>query len=568
MALNIGVNVREGEGVAAITGRGARITGFMGTFQKGPLNKPVFVGNRAEFESMFGTEAVAGTTSYYDAIDMFNNGGNMQAAIVNIKGPSAAKAEVTLQDIDSSPQNTLKVKAKPYGDYGNKLSVSILNDNRLSTRLTAQANAAAVSATLNSVAQLEVGSIVQFYNGTNTEKVVVTNIAPNADGSGVITWSGGLTNVYTAELTTVTSLEFMIVVYYKGNEIARFRGLSKNPAVSFFHTKVINIDANNYPIETEDVVSASTPLYDQWPAQVVTPVVLTGGSDNVSGISAAHWIGSSANGTGIYAFESVEGLFRLCCPNPSISTSAEEGYKALLRAMLAFAKTKSLTAAPFEVYCEVPFNKSVADALLFRNEFEGRNLAVCYDWQTGKVNGADVVTSIVGAALGAAAAKDAALGIYHSLGNYPISLRGVPYYKYSEANANLMAAAGINMITPNGARFWGGYTAAANPLWRFLNHSEQFNDIAQTLKLETRDVTFKPMNDTTISTLQRRLDNYFRGKQADGEILSYTIAITPVNGNTLRVNLGIGLVGVAEIIDYVLKFDNTGSVEANLGAAA
>lgn len=568
MTLNKGVNVREGEGVAAITGRGARITGLMGTFQKGPLNKVVYVGNRAEFENMFGTEAVTGTTSYYDAIDMFNNGGNMQAAIVNIKGPSAARAELTVQDIDASPQNTLKIKAKPYGAYGNYLSVVVANDNRLTTRLVAQVNAAAVTATLQSVALLEIGSIVQFYNGTNTEKVVVTNVAPNADGTGVITWVGGLTNIYTAELTTVTSLEFMIVVYYKGSEIGRFRGLSKNPAVSFFHTKIVNIDENNYPIETEDIVSASTPLYDQWPAQVLTPTVLTGGSDNVSGLGAANWIGSSANGTGIYAFESVEGLFRIACPNPSIATSAEDGYKQILRALLAFAKTKGKAAAPFEIYAEVPFNKSVADAITFAKEFEGRELSLWYDWQTAKVDGVDVVTSVVGAVLGAAASKDAALGIYHSIGMYPVVLRGVPYYKYSEANDNLMSGSGINTITPNGARIFGGYTLAANPIWRFVNHSEQFNDISQTLKVETRDVTFKPMNDTTISTLQRRLDNFFRGKQADGEILSYTIAITPAAANVLRVNLGIGLVGVAEKIDYVLKFDNTGSVEANLGAAA
>ncbi len=568
MTLNKGVNVREGDSIAAITGRGARITGLMGTFARGPLNKAVYCGNRAEFEAIFGSYAVPLTTSYYDAIDMFANGGNMQAAIVNVKGPAAAQASRTIQDIDASPQNTLKIKWKGYGADGNRASFALTDDSRLVTRLKAALNPAGTSASLESVALLEAGSVLKFNNGTQSEKVVVLTVTPNPDGSGTVTWTGGVTNTYTVANTTVSSVEFMIIVYYDNVEIKRFRGLSKNPTVSFFHTKVINVDEMNYPIETEDIVSPSTPLYDQWPATNITPLTLTGGDDDVDGLEVSHWIGSAVNGTGVYAFETVEGLLRLACPNPKINTSASDGYKQLLRAMLALANTRDRSARGFEVYAEVPFGTSVNDALVFSREFEGRLLSLWYDWQTGKVAGNEAASPIIGALLGAAAAKDASLGIYHSIGNYPIVLRGVPYYKYSEANDNLMAEYGINTITQNGARVWSGYTLSANPLWRFVNHSEQFIDIAQTLKTETADVVFRPMNDSTINRLHRRLDDYFRGKQADGEILNYTISVAPAAANVLRVSLSIGLVGVAEKIDYVLKFDNSGFVETELGAAA
>ncbi len=566
MTLNKGVNVREGDSIAAITGRGARITVFMGTFARGPVK--AFVGNRQEFESLFGSYAVPLTTSYYDAIDMFNNGGNMPALIVNVKGPAAVQASRTIQDIDASPQNTLKIKWKGYGADGNRASFILQDDSRLTTRLKAQVSPAATSAQLESVALLEIGSVLKFNNGSQQEKVVLLTITPNTDGSGTVTWSGGVTNTYTVANTTVTSVEFMIIVYYDNVEIKRFKGLSKNSAVTFFHTKVINVDEMNYPIETEDIVSPSTPLYDQWPATNATALTLTGGDDDVDGLEATHWIGSASNGTGIYAIETVDGMLRLACPNPKINTSPADGYKQLVRAMLSLANTRDRSARGFQVYFEVPFGTSVNDALVFSREFEGSPLTPIYDWQTGKVNGVEVVSPYTGAIVGAAAAKDASLGIYHSLGGYPIVARGVPYYKYSEANDNLMAEYGITTITQNGAKIWGAYTLSANPIWRFSNHREQFVDIAQTLKAETADVVWKPMNDSTINRLHRRLDYFFRGKQADGEILSYAISIAPAAANVLRVSLSIGLVGVAEKIDYVLKFDNSGFVGTELGAAA
>ncbi len=572
MTLQKGVNVREGLGVAAITGRGARITGLMGTFQKGPLNKAVFVGSMAEAQGLFGNEAVTGTTSHYDLVDFFNNAGDAQLAVVNVKGPAAVRAFVTVNDIDSSPQPTLTIRCKWFGAWGNLLRVSIAPDSRLITRLTAQVSASATTATLQSVAQLETGSVLKFDNGTQSEKVTLDTVTPSAsgDGTGIVTWTGGLTNTYTVALTTASSQEFMIIVYHRTLEIERFKGLSKNPLVSFFHTKVVNIDEKNYPIETVDVTSPSTPLYDQWPsvASATTPVALTGGTDDVGGLESSHWIGSADNGTGLYAFETIEGLFRIACPNPKINTSPADGYEAVMRALLAYAKAKTAKARGFELYMETPFNTSVTDAILFARKFEGREIANWYDWQTGLVNGATVVSPVIGAVLGVAAKKDASFGIFESVGNKEIVLRGKPYYKYSEANDQLMSQSNINTITPNGARVWGGYTLAANPLWKFLNHSEQFNDIAQTLKSETGDVAFKPINDRTKAMLQRRLDNYFRNKLNDGEITSYGVAISQVGSDTLRVNLSIGLVGVAEKIDYVMSFDNTGFVESSLGAAA
>lgn len=570
MTLQKGVNVREGDSVAAINGRGARITGLLGTFAKLPLNKVFYAGSLAEAQALCGTEAVAGTTSYYDLVDYFANAGNAQLAIVNVKGPAAAQALRTFNDIDGSPQPTLTIKAKPYGVYGNSLSVVIQNDSRLLTRLAVQASSTATSATLQSVALLEVGSVLKFDNGTVNEKVVLDTVTPSSsgDGTGVVSWTGGLTNTFTTALTTVSSQEFMIIVYRNSVEVQRFKGLSKNPAVSFYHTKVVNIDAKNYPIETVNVVSPSTPLYDQWPAQQLTALPLTGGDDDVDGLEAGDWIGSAVTGTGIYAFESVEGLFRIACPNPKINTSPADGYETVLRALLAYAKTKTATAKGFQIYAEVPFNTAIADAITWAKKFEGRELSVWYDWQTGLVSGATVVNPVIGAVLGAAALKDAQYGIYESVGGKDVTLRGVPYYKYSEANDQLLATNKINTLTPNGARVWGSYTLAANPLWLFLNHSEQFNDIAQTLRAETTDVTFKPINDRTKSMLQRRLDNYFRGKLQDGEITMYTIALSQVGSDTLRVSLTIGLVGVAEKIDYVMNFTNIGFVDASVSAAA
>jgi len=527
-----GVNIVEGQGLSAISGRSQTVTGIMGTFYKGPLNKATLVTNMAQFERTFGNKPLTGITSYYDVKGFFANVGEAALAIVNVKGPAAAKATKTLQDIHGTPKDTIKISALSEGDHGERLTVDVLDDNILVTGIPSGTVASgAVTATLKSTTGLEIGSIVKFDNGTNNEKVLLTSINKQTNQVG---WSGGLTNSYEFSVSTVKSIEFKVIVYENANEVERWTGLSINEDVTFHCEKLIN--NHSLYITIEDLDSVSAPLATQMPAQTTSSQALTGGDDDLDGLQESHWSGSAGSGTGIYAFSGVNGLFRVACINPMINTGPEAGYLVVVQNLLNFANAQQ----DVQVYAEVPYNKSQADAVIFAAKFEGRRLCIWYPWIKVVESGSVIWISPVGSVLGTAARKDAERGIYKNVGNEPVAY-GSDIERYStRTEEETLNEGGVNtIVVRSGLKTWGGRTRSASTNFRFINYSELFNDISRTLKGEVGDVSFEPNNSVTRAKLTRRITAYLNSKILEGGIVAFATRCDDTNNPGDQVAIGI-----------------------------
>lgn len=532
MTLYKGVNVIEGQGVSPIEGLSQTVTGLMGTFERGELNKATIVTTLADFQRKFGSKALTGITSYFDVKSFFAKAGEAALALVNVKGSAAAKADKTFQDINGTPADTLKVEAASEGAHGNNLTVEILDDSILTTSLQAQVDAADESATLVSTTGLVIGSFVQFDNGTNQEKVVLTSVNSQ---TGLVQWSGGLTYTHTIALTVVTSIEFEVVVYENAIQVEDHPGLSMNDDVSFYCESVIN-SSSNY-IRVTDLDSASTPAYRAMPDATTAPTALddTAGDDDLDGLELEDWQGSAALGTGIYAFGGVANLFRIGCPNPKINTDADESYATLVQDLLNYARLRQ----DIEVYAEVPYGKTQAEAVTFAAGFEGRELGIFYPWVSAIEAGGKIWVSPVAGVLGAAAEKDARRGIYKNVGNERLAY-GTDIERYStRTEEETLNNAGVNtIILDQGLKIWGGRTQSAVTVWRFINHSELFNYISATLKGEVGDVAFEPINAVTMQNLSRRIEAFFNRLVVDGGVIAFVVQCDSTNNPPAQTALG------------------------------
>jgi len=417
-----------------------------------------------------------------------------------------------------------------------------------------------VSATLRSTTGLEKGSFLKFYNGTNTEYRELDSVDRTAN---VVRWTTGLTNAYTTVNGVISSLEFKIIVYEGSVEVERWEGLSMNDSVTFFCESVIG-DSSNY-IEVLDLdatgYNAVATNYLTMPAVTTVPVALT----TVAGVDGTptktEWIGSAAAGTGLYAFASVPNLFRIACPNPALAAPSTDIIE-VVQALLSFANSQQ----DLELYAEVPYGKTAAEAVTFAGNFEGRRLCLWYQWLKITDNGATVWLPSIGPVLGAAAKKDADRGIYKNIGNEPISFGTEVERSLTRTEEETLNDALVNTIVmKNGLRTWGGRTKSATTNFRFVNHSEQFNDISRTLKSEVGDVTFEPNNAATRAKLVRRVVAYLNEKVTEGGIIAFNVICDATNNPDPQVALGYlncGIeyqpAGVAEKIVFTVTSSSAG----------
>ncbi len=557
MTLNKGVNVVEGQGYSPIPGVATNVSAILGNFKKGPVNKATLVGDLAQFQSIFGTEAPAGTTSYQSVVSFFKNAGSAPLYVVRIASDSADSASLTVQDRNGTPANTLKIEGKTPGAWANGLQVELKDDNWLSTIPAADVNSGVETAALKSVTNLEIGSFIEFDNGTAQEIVQLTGV--NAD-SKTVSWSGGLTNAYPAASSTVKSQEFEIVVYENGFQVESWPNLSMVDTVSNFCETVVNhtTKGSKY-IKATDLKASDTDEKDM-PA-VTAKTSLSGGADGLDDVEGADYEGVQADKTGIYALDEVTDLFRFCVPNPKLTdVDVAAAYASLVQACIDYAENRKTIT----FYADIPAAKTPTEAITFGDAFESRHASLWYPWIT--VDEVDIPPSSF--VLGASVRKDASLGVFWNVGNQ--GLNGVDGLEYSvtKTEDNTLNEANINTIMyypGKGIVAWGGRTKSAVVAWRFINDSELWNYIARMIDEGAADIVYRPINAETMGTVKRKLDGLGSSLLRKGAINSYEAVcndeINPVDQTSqgiLHATFTYGKPGAAE--KFVVTLTSTTNV--------
>lgn len=530
MNLNVGVNVIRGLAGSPIDGVTTAVAAIIGNFERGPCDKATLVTSMAQFENTFGIKPAPGTTGYYSAKGFFAAVGSGQLYVVRVAGGTKAKATYSFEDRQGTPADTLQINAKSEGAWGNNLSIKIADDSLLSTKPSVTISVAATDATLVTVAGVEVGSDIKFYNGTNTEyRRVIQVDASNKK----IYWTTGLSNAYTTVNGVITSMEFLIEVYDRGVLLETWENLSMNDAVTFFVEKKVLSDY----IAVVDLKSVDTD-YQDLPAVVSTAVPLASGNDGLTDVEEADYAGSQSAKTGKYALDEITSVFRFCCPNPLLTdVDADAAYLALIQDLLDYTNTRNNLV----YYFDIPLGKTPSTAVTYRENFEGELLTDFWPWGEVYESGLKMNLPPSSVMIGMACDKDGRRGVWKNLGNEKVPyFTGLEYY-VSVGEGETLNDAGVNTIRSfagEGIKTYGGRTCSAVTQWRFLHFIELWCFIARSLEAAMREVIFEPNTPALWQTTIRRVTDFMLTLQNNGAVTEFTVKMDSDNNPQSEIALG------------------------------
>lgn len=197
-----GVYIDEIQVPGPIPGVGTSTAAFVGPARRGPINTPVFLTNWSQFVEAFGEQDDLGpfitTVPVYvtHAVrGFFDNGGS---TCFFVRVATAARATLSLNDRNATPQPTLRVTAKNEGTGGNNITVEV-QDATLATTTAERAEGALTAAsTANTVtvsdpdaAKFRPTDVVLLNGAGGNERATIRSIS-----AGVITFENNLTNTY------------------------------------------------------------------------------------------------------------------------------------------------------------------------------------------------------------------------------------------------------------------------------------------------------------------------------------------------------------------------------------
>ena len=529
MTLKVGVNLIPGQASNPIEGVTTAVGAILGNFERGPVNQATLVTTMAQFEKIFGSVPATGATGYYSIKAYFAAVGSGQLYVIRIASAAAAKATYTFEDRQGAPANTLVVNAKSEGIFGNNLSVKILDYSILTTAPSVTITAASTDATLVSVGGLEVGSDLKLYNGTNTEYVRLIQIdVPNKK----VYWTGGITNEYTTVNGVITSMEFSIEVYDRGALVETITGLTMNTVPSFYCEKVVNSDY----IAVVDAKAVDTD-YQDLPA-VIAATPLASGADGLSDVEVDDYTGSQSLKTGLYAMDEISDVFRFCCPNPLLTdVDPAAAYITLVQACVDYADSRMT----LNYYGDPPFGATVAEAVTFRELFEGFRVNFYWPWGEALENSLQTFLPQSSILLGVAAQKDVERGVHKSLGNEKLPYFTNLEYHVSVGEGETLNNANVNTVRRfrgEGIRTYGGRTCSAVTAWRFLHVAELWCFIGRSLEASLRDVIFEPNTSELWQKTIRRVTDFMLNLQSNGAVTEFTVKMDADNNPQDQIALG------------------------------
>jgi len=546
----VGVNVIEGKSISPIAGMATNVSAIIGNFEKGAVNTPTLVGSMADFISKFGDKPATGTTGWLSVKGFYESMGNGFAPlyIVRIASDSATASSKMLVDQNGTPANTLKVEASSPGTWGDNLQIAVNQDNYLTTSPAVNIDASAESATLKSVSNLQIGSYIQFDNGSQQEIVQLTGVN---SATKEIAWSGGLTYAYTTANGTITSLEFEIVVYKNGFEVERWPNLSIVDTVDHYCETIINGNSNYITVTDQKVSDVDE---NDIPATLIK-TSLTGGDDGLDDVEGSDYEGVQASKTGIYALDGIPNLTRFCIPNPELTdVDADAAYQSLVQAGIDYAESRSTVM----FYFDVPAGKTPTEAVTFRNNFESKNAALFYPWLTVNAFNAETDVPPSSFALGAAVKKDYVRGIHKNIGNTKLAWAIGLEYDLSVAEAETTNDANICNIRAfagSGIRVYGGRTLSNETAWRFIHYKEIWNYIASSIMASTQPFVFETNDLGTWQAVKRVLTVFLTNETRKGVLADPSnpgnLPFTVVCDETVNPSGDVALGIMHAVVEYV-----------------
>ena len=182
------------------------------------------------------------------------------------------------------------------------------------------------------------------------------------------------------------------------------------------------------------------------------------------------------------------------------------------------------------VYVSAGTSANVADAVLYRNNFDARELMIIWPdfvaWNASATPPAAAPAFAVARALGLRAAIDESQGWHKTLSNVPVGgvtgLSRDVHWDLQDAStdAGLLNAGDVTtLINHNGYRFWGSRTCSDDPAFAFESAARTAQILADTIADGLLWAVDKPMTPSLVRDIVETINAEFRSLVANGYVL-------------------------------------------------
>lgn len=404
----------------------------------------------------------------------------------------------------SATQHVLTIRAANPGEWGNDLSVTLV-DNPLFTSLGTGLDlysaiiAAATTAELAHGDGLRVGMMLRITDGSNTEHKEILSIAKTVVGSvikHVVTFTSAITNGYLVGATTVESLEFDVQVYKLGTLLEVWSQVSMLDTVDNYVETIINDSATGSLII--QAVDEAALLGEGADTPQAGDYLLSGGTDESTGIVTADIVGSVAGHTGVHLFDDLDDISLLAIPGYSSAALVQQIIDAVDARQDIFyivGAAAGLTRDQVKTYRQVT------------GGFDAKNAALYWPRITitdpvGAGSNPQITVDPVGHILGLYARVDGLSAPDGGVWDTPAGtgdhgkLRGVLALETQvrDADADVLNPIGVNCLRKfngQGIVVFGGRTLSNDIAWQYINVRRLFIFAEQSIAKSTKQFVFR-----------------------------------------------------------------------------
>ena len=293
----------------AITALRTDIAAFVGIAERGPLHQAMALRSWRQFQASFGNFIPGGYLAYMVKA-FFENGGRKCYAVRVADSSAAASAQVTIQDTAGNP--AWIIQASSPGVWGNQLAVRLQTTHRAQTQTMVETDSVDQSSShVASMAHFEVGTLVRL----SQSNVSTLRVVAGLDGERQrLKWDAPLPSAFAAaEPILVQSVEYTLIVFYRGEVAAIYENLSLVPQSQNYAPDVVCFPTVNRNDSRDDLFPPAPPFVLVSPNVAIgqtfgspssiqdlaedttEPQFLTGGADGLETLAVDDFIGEPAD---------------------------------------------------------------------------------------------------------------------------------------------------------------------------------------------------------------------------------------------------------------------------------
>jgi len=464
-----GVYVKEIDAATRpIEGVGTAVAAFIGMAPKGPENTPTLVSNWTQFVDNFGGLYPGAYLAYSVYGYFLNGGGNCYVVRVGANADGAGVSD---------------------GKASNKRSSKPLN-------------AAPQTATIGNF-------IFTAKNASPSAKPITIEIG---EPGGENPEAGA----------------FKVVVTAEGRSPEQWDQVSPLPSSPTYVVAKINAESKLVTVEEVDAAVAGIAPRPATVALAVPepeelPIVLTG-------ISAASYIGDSADRTGFSGLEEIEDVTMVAVPD--LMAAYEQGaitletVKGVQLAVIAHCELMGDRIAILDPPPELS-PQEIKEWRRTGTGYDSKFAALYYPWFTvlDPATGANRFVPPSGHVAGIWARNDSERGVHKAPANEIVRGAIGLQTNLTRTEQDLLNPIGVNAIRAfpgRGIRVWGARTLSSDSAWRYVNVRRLFNYLEKSILGATQFAVFEPNDQALWGKLRRSISAFLVNEWRSGALFGQT----------------------------------------------